>query len=150
MTAAFGDVWVSNYFDTSVSRIDPARGKVISTIEVELGGQVMAVVGGCLWISAVDTNVVQCIDPSTERVETFDEIGDYPDGLLALDGLLWIASDLGPELRRLDPASGEVTGPWIVGEQGVLNANQLVVEEGDALWMPLFDSAEVVQLAIPG
>lgn len=68
------------------------------------------------------------IDPETERVDTFEDVGDYPDGLLAHDGALWIASDLGPELRRLDPATGEVAGPWVVGEQGVINANQLVVE----------------------
>ena len=40
-TAAFGSVWVSNYLGSSVSRVDPASGKVTATIDVDLGGQVM-------------------------------------------------------------------------------------------------------------
>ena len=37
----------------------------------------------------------------------------------------------------------------MIGEQGVINANQLVVEAEGSFWMPLLDSAEVVQVTIP-
>jgi hypothetical protein len=62
---------------------------------------------------------------------------------------VWIATDLGPILQRLDPATGEITGTWVVSDQGAINANQLLVESGGAFWFPLLDGAEVVKVAIP-
>jgi len=149
-TSAFGSVWVSNYLGSSVSRIDPASGKVTATIDVDLGGQVMAELDGSLWISSIDYNTLTRIDPKTEKVEkVFNDVGDYPDGLLASQDALWIASDLGPELRRFDPATGEVSGTWIIGEQGTINANQLLAEADGSFWLPLLESGEVARVAIP-
>ncbi len=62
---------------------------------------------------------------------------------------LWVATDLGPILQRLDPATGEITGTWVVSDQGAINANQLFVEAGGAFWFPLLDGGEVVKVTIP-
>ena len=130
--------------------IDPASGKVTATIDVDLGGQVMAALDGSLWISSIDYNTLTRIDPDTEKVEkVFNDVGDYPDGLLASQDALWIASDLGPELRRFDPATGKVSGTWIIGEQGTINANQLLAEADGSFWLPLLESSEVARVAIP-
>jgi hypothetical protein len=62
---------------------------------------------------------------------------------------LWVATDLGPILHRVDPSSGEVTGTWVVADQGAINANQLLAETDGAFWFPLLDSGEVVKVTIP-
>ena len=72
-----------------------------------------------------------------------------PDGLLAHGDALWVATDLGPILQRVDPAAGEITGTWVVSNQGAINANQLLVEADGAFWFPLLDSGEVLKVAIP-
>jgi streptogramin lyase len=60
-----------------------------------------------------------------------------------------VATDLGPHLQRVDPASAEVTGTWVVADQGAINANQLMVEAEGAFWFPLLDAGEVVAVEIP-
>ena len=70
-------------------------------------------------------------------------------GSFSFDGAVWVASDSGPEVQRIDPTPGAVTGPWLVADQGSINANQLVLVHGDTLWIPLLESGEVVVAAPP-
>jgi hypothetical protein len=44
---------------------------------------------------------------------------------------------------------GDITGTWVVSDQGAINANQLVVETGGAFWFPLLDGGEVLKVTIP-
>ena len=148
--AAFGSVWSSNYVDGTLSRIDPASGEVTATIETAFGPQIMLEASGELWVSSIEEAVVQRIDPDTEAVVgTVEDVGIVPDGLFPLEGAVGVASDSGPEIRRIDPATGAVTGPWIVADQGSINANQLVLVHGDTLWIPLLESGEVVEATPP-
>jgi streptogramin lyase len=142
-------VWVSNYLDSTITRLDPAAGEVIAEIDTEFGPQVMAEAGDGLWVSSVDSDAVQRIDPATNEPDPAIGTEALPDGLLLHDGALWVATDLGPILQRVDPATGELTGTWVVSDQGAINANQLVVESGGAFWFPLLDSAEVVKVSVP-
>ena len=121
-----------------------------ATIETAFGPQIMLETSGELWVSSIEDAVVQRIDPDAEAVvDTVEDVGIVPDGLFELDGAVWVASDAGPEIRRIDHASGEVTGPWIVADQGSINANQLVLVHEDTLWIPLLESGEVVVAAPP-
>jgi len=54
-----------------------------------------------------------------------------------------------PELTRIDPATDAVTGTYLVSVQGRITANQLLAFADGDLWFPLFDSAELVRVAIP-
>jgi streptogramin lyase len=82
-------------------------------------------------------------------VRTVRDAGITPDGIAELDGGVWVASESGPDLHRIDPTTGEVIGPWAVADQGSISANQLLLAVDGTLWVPLFDSAEVVQVS-PG
>jgi streptogramin lyase len=133
-----------------VSRIDPVAGKVIATIDVESGPQLMLAASGGVWVSNTDAPAVQRIDPQSDAVvTTLDDIGTTPDGLVELDGAVWVVSDSGPQLHRIDPTSGTVQGPWPVADQGTISANQLLVAVGGMFWVPLFNQNEVVQLEPP-
>ncbi len=148
-TFAFGSVWVSNYGGSSVSRIDPATAKVVATVTVDFGGQILTSFDGSIWVSSTDYDEVQRIDPTTDEVVATIDTDPHPDGMLASDGALWVASDLGPVLTRLDPAHNRITGTFPVAEQGTINANQLLALADGDLWLPLFESAQVVRIAVP-
>jgi streptogramin lyase len=93
---------------------------------------------------------VEQVDPSSnEVVRTVRDVGITPDGIAELDDGVWLASESGPELHRIDPTTGEVSGPWAVADQGSISANQLLLALDGTLWVPLFDGAEVVQVS-PG
>ena len=49
----------------------------------------------------------------------------------------------------MDPASAEITGTWVVSDQGAINANQLVVEAEGAFWFPLLEAGEVIAVDVP-
>ena len=78
-------------------------------------------------------------------VET--EVG--PDGIVPLAGSLWVATDHGPLLQRVDPATRTVTGTFAVSDQASITANQLIGIGDGALWFPLLDSGTVLKVAIP-
>ena len=148
--AAFDAVWVSNYVGSTISRIDPATGKVVSTIETASGPQLMLASGGRLWVSATDEPAVRSIDPTSDQVATTVDAGITPDGVAELDGGIWVASETGPDLHRIEPGTGDAAGPWTVADQGSISANQLVLADGATLWLPLFDEGDVVQVTPPG
>ena len=127
--AAFGNLWVSNFVEGSVSRIDPVAGKVIATIDVESGPQLMlAASGGVCGVEhrragrATDRSADQ--HRSARRWRT---PGRRPMGWSNSTAPVWVASDSGPQLHRIDPTSGTVDGPWPVADQGTISANQLLV-----------------------
>ena len=108
VTSAFDDIWVSSYFDGTITRIDPANGKVLAEITTEQGPQIMAEAGGLLWVSCTDVDHVSAIDPATDEVVATVETPVTPDGL-AFDGTtLWVATEIGPELTGIDPSTQEV------------------------------------------
>jgi streptogramin lyase len=139
----------STYLDSTITRLDPATGEVVAQIATEFGPQVMAEAAGSIWVSSVDSDAVQRVDPATNEPDPPITTEALPDGLLEHAGSLWIATDLGPILQRLDPSTGEITGTWVVSDQGAINANQLFVEAGGAFWFPLLDGGEVVKVTIP-
>jgi streptogramin lyase len=147
---AFGSLWVSNFVEGSVSRIDPAAGRVIATIDVASGPQLMLAGSEGVWVSNTDGPAVQRIDPQTNTISaTLEDAGTTPDGLVELAGAVWVASDSGPQLHRIDPTSGTVHGPWPVADQGTISANQLLVAVDGTFWIPLFNQNEVVQVEPP-
>ena len=116
MTIAFDDVWVSSYFDGTITRIDPDTEKVVAEITTEQGPQIMAEAGGLLWVSTTDVDAVQAIDPQTNEIVATVDTPVAPDGL-AFDGsILWVATEIGPELVGIDV--GDPSGRGGVDRRG--------------------------------
>jgi streptogramin lyase len=104
---------------------------------------------GTIWVSNTDVDTVQRIDPDNDEVVATIDTDLAPDGLVEVDGAVWVASEIGPQLSRIDPATDTVTDTFFVSDQGAINANQIVALADGDLWLPLFDSAEVVRVAVP-
>lgn len=101
-TFAFDDVWVSSYFDGTVTRIDPDTEKGRRGDHHGAGPADHGRGRGLLWVSTTDVDAVQAIDPQTNEIVATVDTPVAPDGL-AFDGsILWVATEIGPELVGID------------------------------------------------
>ena len=77
IAAGFGDLWVADHFENTVSRIEPS-GAVAETIPVLRGASAVAVGEGAVWVAAsLDDKVVR-IDPQTNSVDDGDRRRPLP------------------------------------------------------------------------
>jgi DNA-binding beta-propeller fold protein YncE len=127
-----GAVWVPNSADGTVSRIDPATGRVTATFPVSerntrdhLGraGLGVAVAGGALWVTDQYHDRLLRLDPGTGRVTRTIQMASDPLPIRAEGGRLWVAPMVDRRLYGLDPATGRVTnrislGPGAAGPGG--------------------------------
>jgi DNA-binding beta-propeller fold protein YncE len=152
---AFESVWVSNYGADTITRIDPATGSVLAEVETADGPQIMTLAADSLWVSSTDADVVQRIDQSTNEVVATIPTPFAPDGL-AFDGtfILWVATEAGPQLAGIEISSeplgvNEPLGVWDVADEGAINANQVMVFDGNALWLPILARGVVLRIPPP-
>ena len=128
ISTANGLVWVSNGSSGTVSAIDPAVKRNVSTFRAggQLGGIVAAV--DAVWVSDFGGGTVVRIDPALHVVVGRIAVGGRPTGL-ALDsaGSLWVGN-LDGYVSRIDPALGLVVAqlPLPAGVSQPLFARGLV------------------------
>ena len=116
IAAGFGDLWVSDHFENSVSRVEPS-GAVAETIPVLRGASAVAVGEGAVWVAAsLDDKVVR-IDPDTNSVEAAIDVGRYPVGIAVGAGAVWVANRDDGTVSRIDPESNEVVKRIEVGSR---------------------------------
>jgi streptogramin lyase len=101
VAAGEGGVWTLNRGDGSVTRVDPASNKVVTTIPIAAaaGPGEIAAGAGSVWISAPGVPLVR-IDPRTNRAVRFT--GEGGGAILVAHGSLWVAAGAN-KTWRLDP-----------------------------------------------
>ena len=112
-------VWVTNWWDNTLSRISPATNTVLSVVPVDLttsqGPEAIASGAGALWLTATDTDadgnstpgVVKRIDPATGATLATISVGKDPWDIDASAGAVWVANH-GSSVMRIDPATNQV------------------------------------------
>lgn len=114
---AFGYVWVTNRNSASVSKVDPARNRVVATIStpfVNAGGIVAA--AGRLWIgndSSNDTTFLR-LDPRTGALTKLTA-GPRPAFVAAAGGSVWTANQGDGTVTRVDERTGKVVATIVAG-----------------------------------
>ena len=63
-----GYLWVSNFSDATIARVDPATNRVTARIKVGPQPCGVAVGADALWIDGYGTGNVERVDPQTKRV----------------------------------------------------------------------------------
>jgi YVTN family beta-propeller protein len=111
-SVAFGaeeGLWVANFGERTVQRIDPETNTVIRTEGGITGNPTgLAVGGGFVWVSnGLVAGTVIKIDPTTQATTSID-VGTGAKGVAFGEGALWVANDKDNTLSRIDPASGEI------------------------------------------
>jgi glutamine cyclotransferase len=98
--------------ETRIDKIDPATGQVLASIPAPGSGSDsgLAWAEGCLWVGQYRDRRIHQIDPATGRVIRSIESNRFVTGVTWVDGELWHGTWEGDEseLRRIDPASGQV------------------------------------------
>ena len=110
-----GAVWVSNYSDGTVSKIDPVTGTTTNIDIMESGVAGPATIGigfGSAWVSDVLNGVVYRIDPATDALQATIAVGEpsgsYASDIAIADGSMWVTSPESKTIVRIDPASDSV------------------------------------------
>jgi len=114
MAVAGPKAYVGNFKDNTVSAIDTATNKVISTIPVAAGphGMAFTMDGRWLYVSSDGSSVLNLIDTATDKVTKTIEVGKTPHGLaLTPDGkLLLVAVNGEDNIAFVDTGSQSVVG----------------------------------------
>ena len=104
--------------DARPRRADADTGTVAA---IAVDGTPLRIVAtaGAVWVAAGLRGIVR-IDPRTNEVVATVDTPIAPDGL-AFDGTtLWVATELGPELAGIDPATHEIVAHVVVAEHGLI------------------------------
>jgi DNA-binding beta-propeller fold protein YncE len=128
---AAGAVWVANEADGTVSRIDPARNRVVATIRI--GDPRQLVAAGC----GADSVHSFMLDTLLNRR------CDLPSAVAGDGGSVWAADNESLGLARIDPATNQVV------QRVALNADPFAIALGyGSLWVTSFfhDPHEVLRV----
>ncbi|KNH30144.1 glutamine cyclotransferase [Pseudomonas syringae] len=98
--------------ENRIQKIDPQTGRVLSTIPAPGGGgdSGLAWAEGTLWVGEYRERKIHQVDPQTGAVLRTLESNRFVTGVTWVEGDLWHGTWEGDEseLRRVDPATGEV------------------------------------------
>lgn len=109
---AFDGTYLYQLAEAQIQKVDPKTGRIVATIPAPgRGGDAgLTWAEGSLWVGQYRDRKIHQIDPSTGAILRTIESNRFVTGVTWVDGELWHATyeDEVAELRRVDPASGEV------------------------------------------
>jgi DNA-binding beta-propeller fold protein YncE len=128
IAAGHGGLFVTDFIDGTLTRIDPQTGTRAVSRRLCEGPQGMAEEAGAMWVACTSGDEVIAVDERTLRVLGRTVVANEPDAIRADGSRLFVLSTDGPTLQQLAPNPSSPT---------VLRARRLA----DAL--PLDDRANV-------
>jgi YVTN family beta-propeller protein len=140
VAAGDGAVWVANYNDATVSRIDQATHAVAQTIPEVSTPSGIAVGLGAVWVADNFDGTVSRIDPKVNRVVQPITVGNGPSGVAVGDGSVWVANSSDGTLSRIDPITDTAKTIPLGG-----GATDVAVGEG-AVWVSDAASGRVLRV----
>ena len=109
---AFDGTHLFQIAEDRIQKIDAATGRVLGTIPAPGGGgdSGLAWAEGSLWVGQYRERKIHQVDPQTGAILRTIESNRFVTGVTWVDGQMWHATWEGDdsELRRIDPATGEV------------------------------------------
>ncbi|MEM9464112.1 MAG: YncE family protein [Actinomycetota bacterium] len=109
-------VWITNYADSEIIRIDPITSTVVSTLAFP-GPDGIAKLGGTLLVASFDDGFLGQYDPATEAITRQVDLGGQPTDIWVSDGetAIWVALFDTGEIVQVDVDTFEVTNRVTVG-----------------------------------
>ncbi len=140
-----GQVFVSDYGQGIVVRVDPAAGTITQLARVAGAPCGIAYAGGFVWVGLEGTHKLLRLDPeSGELLQTIDLKGD-PWDVQAGGGYVWVADRGLPGVVGYDEKTGE-PGPQVVTGDDPCG---LAYQDGH-VWVALFTPHKVIRLNAAG
>jgi YVTN family beta-propeller protein len=137
-----GAVWVANYDERSLARIDPSSGDLTRT-QLELTPTGVAVGAGSVWVAHGILGSVSRLGVDGSPVATIDGAASRSSGgsIAVGEGAVWFASASG-EVAKIDPATNRVLFPT-----GISGSLPSAVATGfDAVWVTNAGDNNVVRI----
>ena len=139
-----GELWVLNFGDRSLARVDPAAGRLVGE-PVGLPGELGALDAGAGRLWAIDCNqgVVYGLDPRRGAVEIRAKLraGAGLGDVAVSAGSVWVSDWAAHAVLRLDPTTGRVTGRVPAGDQ----PEKLASVAGD-IWVSDAGAGELLRI----
>jgi DNA-binding beta-propeller fold protein YncE len=110
-----GSIWVTNYGDGTLSRIDPLTNIPDDPIQIGSNPCGLTALEGSLWVGVLATNEVVRFDPTTQAVAQHVNVDGDPWDVQNGFGSIWVAVQGTDKVLRIDPASGEVVASFDAG-----------------------------------
>ena len=107
VAVGFGDVWIADNFENTVTRVDPA-GVVVASIPVGHGASALAVGEDAVWVALSLDDAVARIDPTTNSVVETIPVGRFPSSIAVAGGDVWVGNRHDGTVSRIDPTKNEV------------------------------------------
>jgi YVTN family beta-propeller protein len=113
-------VWVTNWFDNTLTRIDPATSKVLQTLTLTLlgnaGTEAIAFGDGSLWVTTTEWDTsgnplagsLERVNPTTGQQQATIPIGKGAYDVEASPGAVWVAAFDDNSVLRIDTATNTV------------------------------------------
>jgi len=135
-------VWVSSPSLNRITRVDPASGAVVATIDVGRSPDVVAVGENAVWMLDETDGSVSRIDPATNAVVATVSLGEAIDGgaITVGGGYVWVRGST-TLLFEIDPASNQ-----IVKRYGPASGSGGVAADDSAVWITAHDSTTIWRL----
>jgi YVTN family beta-propeller protein len=110
-----GAVWVVNQLDRTVSQINPAALKQVTTIPVGNSPSAISFGAGSVWVANTADNTISRIDPAAGKVVATIGLGaSVPQGVAVGKNRVWVTSATG-QLLLIDPRSKKVSLTYQIG-----------------------------------
>ncbi len=128
IAAGLGAVWVANFLDGTVDRIDPSTRSTEETFSVGEGPSSLALGRGSVWVANSPEGSIVRVDPDTGPGETV-QLGSETAGIATGNEMLWVgvrgaeSAHRGGTLRvqslakfmdSIDPAIAYFSDSWIL------------------------------------
>ena len=100
-------VWVANYDQGTVSRIDPTKHAVVAG-PIQAGSTPAAVAfgAGAVWVANTWSGTVSRINPTVNQVVQKIPVGNGPSGIAIGYGSVWVANSSDGTLSRINATTG--------------------------------------------
>ncbi len=101
-------LWVANFADQTISRIDLDNGSV-RTIAAQGAPTALAVGADAVWVANGFAASVSRTNPATDSIVQTIRVGSGPDAITSLRDSVWVANRIDDTVVRIDPTTNSVT-----------------------------------------
>ena len=102
-------VWALTDEKTTLSRIDPAEGRIVAELRLPAGCNSMAYGETSLWITCPAENRVLRVDPNLNIVSQSIEVSPEPYSIAVGEGSVWAYCKKDGKVERIDPKTDKVS-----------------------------------------
>jgi YVTN family beta-propeller protein len=110
-----GSVWVANFDEQTLSRVDPVTRKELTRIPAGGAPTGLAVGDGFVWVTHGFVGTVSRIDPGLNRITATLQLGSGVADVVVAANAVWVVNSIDGTVLRIDPATGALVRTIAVG-----------------------------------